>query len=85
MARTKYPEGTDGDTNFTTKIRSSDGKHLGEVTKEDEEEDGCWAESCRGHAIHVDWLDGDETVICSAGLTMGKDGWWRISGSPDNC
>ncbi len=81
----KYPKDTDGEMNLLTKIRSSDGKHLGEVTKEDEEEDGCWAEGCRGHAVYVDWPGGDETVICSGGLEMGKDGWWRISGSPDNC
>lgn len=74
----KYPKGTDGANDTLTKVRSSDGKHLGEVIREDEEEAGCWAEGCRGHAIYVDWLDGDETVLCSAGLEMGKDGWWRI-------
>lgn len=81
----EYPKDTDGATNLLTKIRSSDGKHLGEVTLDAEEEDGCWAEGCRGHAIYVDWQDGDDTVICSAGLIMGKDGWWRISGAPENC
>jgi len=79
MTKTKYPKDTDGETGFTTKIRSSNGKWLGEVVREAEEEDGCFMEGCGGHAIYVDWLDGDETVICSAGLTMGDDGWWRIS------
>jgi hypothetical protein len=79
MARRKYPKDTDGDTGFTSKIRSSDGKLLGEVDREDEEDYGCDLEGCGGHAIYVEWPDGDETVICSAGLTMGKDGWWRIS------
>jgi len=75
----KYPKDTDGDTNLLTKIRSSDGKWLGEIIREDEEMACCFIEDCGGHALIVDWLDGDETMVCSAGLTMGKDGWWRIS------
>ena len=79
MAQTKYPKDTDGETNFITKIRSSNGEFLGEVDREDEGDYGCALEDCGGHAIYVEWPDGNETIVCSAGLTMGKDGWWRIS------
>ena len=81
MVDANYPKGTDGyaHSNDLTKIRSSDGKLLGEVDYEDEEAYGCGLEGCSGHAIYVNWPDGDETMICSDGLTMGEDGWWRIS------
>ncbi len=61
-----------------TKIQSSDGKLVGTIVREDEEAYGCDLEGCRGHAITVEWPDGDETMICSAGVTYGRDGTARI-------
>jgi hypothetical protein len=74
----KYPKNTDGANDTLTKIRSGSGKDLGVITREDEEDYGCELEGCPGHAIHVEWPDGEETMICSASIAMGKDGWWRI-------
>lgn len=62
-----------------TKIKSSDGTLVGTIVHEDEESYGCEVEGCRGHAITVAWPDGDETTICSAGVTYDRDGTARIA------
>lgn len=60
------------------KIKSSDGKLTGTIVREDEEDYGCELEGCPGHAIYVEWPDGDETTICSAGVGYDADGTARI-------
>jgi hypothetical protein len=62
-----------------TKIKSSDGKLTGTIVHEDEGDYGCDLEGCSGHAIYVKWPDGDETVICSAGVTYDRNGTAKIA------
>jgi hypothetical protein len=61
------------------KIKSSDGKLTGTIILEDEESYGCDLEGCSGHALTVAWPDGDETTICSAGVTYDRKGNARIA------